>query len=110
VRLETNPQALTAAPEDSASFLSLRCLADANPTANIKWFKDSAPFDASSADVAAPPPLTQNRTVQLNDTVWAAELRFEPIKKHDAGLYSCKATNDVGESAPASYRLDVQCP
>lgn len=112
VRLETSPQPLTVAPEDSANFLSLKCLADANPVASIKWFKDSAPLDASLADTGAspsPPSLIQSRTTQLNDSVWGAELRFEPIKRHDAGLYSCKAANIIGESAPASYRLDVQC-
>lgn len=111
VRLETNPQPLTVAPEDSANFLSLKCLADANPVASIKWFKDSVPLDASLADTGAssPPSLIQSRTAQLNDSVWGAELRFEPVKRHDAGLYSCKAANIIGESAPASYRLDVQC-
>lgn len=112
VRLETSPQPLTAAPEDSASFLSLKCLADANPAASIKWFRDSVPLGASLVDTAAspsPPSLIQSRTTQLNDSVWGAELRFEPVKRHDAGLYSCKAVNMIGESAPASYRLDVQC-
>ncbi|XP_050462024.1 hemicentin-2-like isoform X1 [Cataglyphis hispanica] len=111
VRLETSPQPLTVAPEDSANFLSLKCLADANPVASIKWFKDSVPLDASLADTSASsssPSLIQSTTAQLNDSMWGAELRFEPVKRHDAGLYSCKAANIIGESAPASYRLDVQ--
>lgn len=112
VRLETSPQPLTIAPEDLASFLRLKCLADANPVANIKWFKDSAPLDTLLTDTTASPSpssLIQGKTTQLNDSVWSAELRFEPVKRHDAGLYSCKAANIIGESAPASYRLDVQC-
>ncbi|KAL6254590.1 hypothetical protein P5V15_014642 [Pogonomyrmex californicus] len=108
VRLETNPQPLSAAPEDSASFLSLKCLADANPPASIKWFKDSVPFSALLADGTSSSLPIQGKTILLNDTVWSAELLFEPVKRDDAGLYSCKATNIVGESAPASYRLDVQ--
>lgn len=112
MRLETSPQPLTAAPEDSVSFLNLKCLADANPAPNIKWFKDLVPLGASLTDAASSPSsssLTQGRMMPLNDSVWSAELHFEPVTMHDAGLYSCKATNDVGESVPASYRLDVQC-
>ncbi|XP_029165174.1 hemicentin-1-like [Nylanderia fulva] len=108
VRLETSPQQRTAL-EDSASVLSLKCLANANPIASVKWFKDSIPlgtllFDTSSAS----PSSIQSIGSQLNDSVLVAELRFQPVKSHDAGLYSCKAVNSIGESAPASYRLDVQ--
>lgn len=104
MQLETSPQQFTAAPEDSTSFVKLKCFADANPAANIKWFKDSGPLITSDNAMS----LTQNKT-QLNDTVWGVELRFEPIKRNDAGLYMCKAANIIGESIPASYRLDVQC-
>ncbi|XP_012535548.1 hemicentin-2 [Monomorium pharaonis] len=109
VRLETSPQPLTTAleavPEDSVSYLNLKCLADANPAPNIKWFKNSMQLDAS---LSSPTSLTQSKTIPLNDSVWGAELRFEPVTKQDAGLYTCKATNNIGESAPTNYRLDVQ--
>ncbi|XP_072749907.1 cell adhesion molecule CEACAM20 [Anoplolepis gracilipes] len=123
VRVETIPQPLTVAPEDSASFLTLECLADANPIPSIKWFKDSVPLNASFVDsISSPTPtptptppsssssssLIQSRITQLNDSMWSAELHFKPVMRHDAGLYSCKATNIIGESASASYRLDVQ--
>jgi len=104
-----NPQPPTAVPEDSVSFLNLRCLADANPVPSIKWFKDSVPLDTLINAAASSSPPSQGKLTPLNDTVWGAELRFEPITRHDAGLYSCKATNNVGESASANYRLDVQC-
>ncbi|XP_024876709.1 hemicentin-2-like [Temnothorax curvispinosus] len=104
VRLEMNPQPLTVAPEDTVSHLNLRCLADANPTPSIKWYKDSMPLTASSPS-ALPKP---GKTTLLNGTVWVSELSFDPVIRSDAGLYSCKATNDVSESVPASYRLDVQ--
>lgn len=101
---------LTTALEDSVSFISLKCLANANPAPSIKWYKDSVPLSATlTASSPSPSSLTQDRTMLLNDSVWGSELRFEPITMHDAGLYSCKATNDVGESVAASYRLDVLC-
>ncbi|XP_076645064.1 synaptogenesis protein syg-1 [Halictus rubicundus] len=103
VRLETKPRLLVAALEDSASFMSLKCFADANPSGTIKWFKDSAPITVTGNVVS----LMLNRT-QQNGTGTGSELRFEPVKRNDAGLYSCKAVNVIGESAPANYRLDVQ--
>ena len=96
---------LVSALEDSASFVSLRCIANSNPPAAIKWFKDSAPVMVSNGNVL---PVGYNRT-QSNGTLVESEVRFEPIKREDAGLYSCRAVNVIGESAPASYRLDVQC-
>lgn len=81
------------------SFLNLKCLVNANPNSNIEWFKDSVPLDAS---------IIQSR-ILLNNSMSDSELHFEPVSRHDAGLYACKATNNVGESEPASYRLDVQC-
>ncbi|KYN03000.1 Kin of IRRE-like protein 3 [Cyphomyrmex costatus] len=111
VRLEMGPQPLITAPEDSVSVLDLKCLADANPVPSIKWFKDSVPLDRLLIDATSSsslPSLTQDKTTGLNDTMWSANLHFEPITRNDAGLYSCKATNNVGESVLASYRLDVQ--
>lgn len=83
--------------------MNLKCIADANPNAMIKWFKDSTPI--SSENVLL---LTENRT-ESNSTSTVSELRFEPVKRDDAGLYSCKAVNIIGESSPANYALDVQC-
>ena len=96
---------LAAALEDSASFMSLKCIADSNPMASIKWFKDSIPITAPNNVMLAP---STNRT-HKNNTLVVSELRFEPVKKNDAGLYSCKATNVIGESPSANYRMDVQC-
>ncbi|XP_015594587.1 hemicentin-1 [Cephus cinctus] len=102
VKLETSPRVLTAALVDSASFMSLKCTADANPPATIKWFKDSVSLTSNNIVL-----LAQDHS-ESNKTVSGSELRFEPIKKEDAGLYSCKALNAIGESPPANYRLDVQ--
>ncbi|XP_011500520.1 PREDICTED: muscle M-line assembly protein unc-89 [Ceratosolen solmsi marchali] len=104
VKLETSPRMLVSALEDSSSFISLRCISDSNPTSSIKWFKDNAPIMVSNGNVL---PLGYNRTL-ANGTLVESEVRFEPIKREDAGLYSCRAVNVIGESAPANYRLDVQ--
>lgn len=103
VRFQTSPRWMTSSLEDSTSFMNLKCIADANPSAMIKWFKDSTPI--SSENVLL---LTENRT-ESNSTSTVSELRFEPVKRDDAGLYSCKAVNIIGESPPANYALDVQC-
>ncbi|XP_043680664.1 hemicentin-1-like [Vespula pensylvanica] len=102
VRFQTSPRWMTSSLEDSTSFMNLKCVADANPSAMIKWFKDSTPI--SSENILL---LTENRT-ESNSTSTVSELRFEPVKRNDAGLYSCKAVNIIGESPPANYALDVQ--
>lgn len=103
VRLETSPRVLTAALEDSASFMSIKCLADANPPASIRWFKDT--INLSRHNIVES--IVHNQT-HRNGTLSGSEVRFEPVKKENAGLYSCKAINVIGESAPANYRLDIQ--
>ncbi|KAJ8679689.1 hypothetical protein QAD02_015476 [Eretmocerus hayati] len=107
VRLETSPKILSSALEDSASFVSLRCIADSNPAASIKWYKDSSPIMLPSGGSLS---MGYNRSQAQpgGSSLVESEVRFEPIKREDAGLYSCRAQNIVGESAPASYRLDVQ--
>ncbi|XP_014612836.1 PREDICTED: hemicentin-2-like [Polistes canadensis] len=102
VRFQTSPRWLTSSLEDSASFMNLKCIADANPSAMIKWFKDSTPISDDNILL-----LTENRT-NSNNTSTISELRFEPVKRDDAGLYSCKAVNIIGESPQANYALDVQ--
>ncbi|EFN75304.1 hemicentin-1 [Harpegnathos saltator] len=103
VQIRSNPQPLTAAPEDLESFLGLKCLVDSNPPAEIKWYKGSSPLNDAMLSQ-----LKYNKSQIGADLVQISELRFEPVKKQDAGMYSCKAVNIIGESVPASYSLDVQ--
>ncbi|XP_014467660.1 PREDICTED: kin of IRRE-like protein 3 [Dinoponera quadriceps] len=106
VQIESNLQPLTIAPEDSENFLSLKCLADANPAANIKWFKDSILLDLSTdATISL---LTYNSTQSNGRSRQTSEMLFKPVRIQHGGMYSCKAYNVIGESASASYRLDVQ--
>ncbi|CAG5100846.1 Similar to rst: Irregular chiasm C-roughest protein (Drosophila melanogaster) [Cotesia congregata] len=103
VHTETSPRLLTSALEDSASFMSIKCIADANPPAAIRWYKDSVPLTRSNSIDS----FGQNST-HRNGTMSGSEIRFEPVKQTDAGLYTCKGINVIGESSPANYRLDIQ--
>lgn len=104
--LETVPRSLAAALEDSESFLTLKCLVDANPPAVVKWYKDSELVVRGFEDTVF---VRENRTKTSGSTLMGSELRFEPVKRTDEGLYSCKASNTIGESQPSHYRFDVQC-
>lgn len=104
VKLETSPRLLSAALEESLSFMSIKCTADANPPATVKWYKDSLSLN----ELNSVEQLMHNRTLR-NGSFVGSEIRFEPVKREDAGLYSCKAINVMGESQPANYRLDIQC-
>ncbi|KAK0168845.1 hypothetical protein PV327_002611 [Microctonus hyperodae] len=103
VKLETSPRLLTSALEDSVSFMSIKCIADANPPAAIRWYKNSIIMTRNNFIET----ITHNST-DRNGTISISEIRFEPVKRQDAGLYSCKGINVISESAPANYRLDVQ--
>lgn len=105
VKLETTPRSLTSALEDSESFLSLKCLVDSNPPAVVKWYKDSEPV----VGIEASHYTRENLTNASSPGLIGSELRFEPVKRTDEGLYSCRASNTIGESAPAHYRFDVKC-
>ncbi|XP_011299988.1 hemicentin-1 [Fopius arisanus] len=106
VRIETSPRVLSSSLEDSSSFMSIKCLADANPPATVRWYKDMA--NLSKSNIVEP--ITNNSTLSpgANASLSGSEVRFEPVKREDAGLYSCRAFNNIGESSPANYRLDVQ--
>ncbi|XP_046628143.1 irregular chiasm C-roughest protein-like [Neodiprion virginianus] len=105
VKLETVPRSLAAALEDSESFLSLKCLVDANPPAVVKWYKDSEPVVGFKNSVF---PRDNRTNSSIPGMMGLSELPFEPVKRTDKGLYSCKASNTIGESPSAHYRFDVQ--
>lgn len=105
MRIESSLHPLTATPVESESLVSLKCLADANPPANITWFKDSVSMNS------LPEAMTSlYDRIQINGSTQISELRFKPVKRQDTATYSCKAVNVIGESTEtARYRLDVQC-
>lgn len=38
-----------------------------------------------------------------------AQLRMETVSRHDAGLYSCIASNIIGEGDRVDIEIDVHC-
>ncbi|KAG1652419.1 Leucine-rich repeats and immunoglobulin-like domains protein 1 [Nymphon striatum] len=68
--------------------LEVRCVADANPKANVMWKKagNSAIYEVGE------------------------RLRFNSIERKDSGIYSCSAKNAVGSSAVLELHIDVKYP
>ncbi|XP_075548235.1 kin of IRRE-like protein 2 isoform X1 [Dermacentor variabilis] len=66
--------------------LTLNCVADANPPANILWRKSgqSSIYDISHS------------------------IHFSSIQRTDSGVYSCSAKNDFGESAEIQVTVNVK--
>ena len=74
--------------EDGLDPFRLRCVAEANPAADIVWRK-----------------LGQSSIFSLGEF-----LKFEPVAKSDSGTYICLARNSIGASDEISAELDVKYP
>ena len=74
--------------EDGLDPFRLRCVAEANPAADIVWRKRG-----------------QSSIFSLGEF-----LKFEPVKKSDSGTYICLARNKIGASDEISAELDVKYP
>ncbi|XP_028968276.1 kin of IRRE-like protein 2 [Galendromus occidentalis] len=82
VRLEGNPHQ----DIEEGGNLTVRCVADANPPANIVWRKSG---HASIFGIKE-------------------EITFTGIKRSNSGVYSCSARNDVGDSPETQIVVDVK--
>lgn len=82
IRLEGQP---TRDIEEGDS-VSVKCVADANPPASIIWKKTG--FSSIYA---------------LKD-----QIDFLPVKRSDSAIYSCSASNDVGQSQELEVNIDVK--
>jgi hypothetical protein len=69
--------------------MNLTCLVEANPPAEIAWRRTG---DSPAVVVAT------GRSLVLG-----------PVNRADAGTYSCRATNPLGESEPAEQEIVVHC-
>lgn len=66
--------------------LTLSCVADANPTANIVWRKSG-----------------QSSIYDINPSI-----TFAAIQRTDSGVYSCSAKNDFGDSPEIQVTVNVK--
>ncbi|KAF2368170.1 CD80-like immunoglobulin C2-set [Trinorchestia longiramus] len=73
--------------EEGLDSVSLRCVADSNPPANIIWRKIGKQ-DVFSFD---------------------KKVEFLPVSRKHSARYSCEANNAMGTSAPVSVSIDVKC-
>lgn len=73
--------------EENVHSVRLRCVADANPPADILWRRNEDTAFYSSRD----------------------EIIFKPVHRNYSGTYTCQAKNTVGTSDMLSVKLDVKC-
>ena len=67
--------------------VSLRCIVDANPTANVFW-----------------------RQVGKTDVFsFSEKVIFNPVTRRNSATYTCEARNSAGASDPISVKIDVKC-
>ncbi|XP_076391602.1 kin of IRRE-like protein 3 isoform X3 [Megachile rotundata] len=77
--------------EEGRDQLEIRCLADANPPASIRWRRTKS---SGVTEVAS-----------IGET-----LLFSPIYRNHAAVYICEAANPEGESSPVSVQVSVNYP
>lgn len=75
--------------------LVLDCDVDSNPAPSISWYKDV------QTDVSGVP--------RLQEIERGPQLRLDTVNRHDAGVYTCIATNIIGESDRVDLPIDVHC-
>nr|XP_045622310.1 hemicentin-2-like [Procambarus clarkii] len=72
--------------EEGVDDVSLRCLVDSNPAANVVW-----------------------RVLGETDVFsFQPEVRFSPATRKHSATYTCEARNPVGGSDPISVKIDVK--
>lgn len=74
--------------EEGADSLEIKCLADANPPAHIRWRRSKSTLEIAS----------QRESLILS-----------PIERNHAGVYICDASNIEGESSPKTVQIHVNC-
>ncbi|XP_044588390.1 uncharacterized protein LOC123267682 isoform X4 [Cotesia glomerata] len=79
------------AKKGSPHFLS--CRVTGNPLPTVQWFKDNTNIEDSSPDYA----ITYNNGEAL--------LKFIEVLPDDSGVYTCKATNKLGQASTSANLL-----
>ncbi|CAI2304070.1 unnamed protein product [Caenorhabditis sp. 36 PRJEB53466] len=74
----------------------IECHVDANPTAEIEWFKDGKKIEHSAH-------------LEIRNTVdGACRIKIVPFEKDDCGVYVCVAVNELGQAeTQATYQVEV---
>ena len=75
--------------------LILDCDVEANPAPSISWYKD---INLESGGVP-----------RLQEIAQGPQYRVDTVSRHEAGLYTCIATNIIGESDRGDFAIDVHC-
>ena len=75
--------------------LILDCEVEANPQPSISWYKDVN--------------LESGGVPRLQEIAQGPQFRVDTVSRHDAGLYTCIATNIIGESDRGDFAIDVHC-
>ena len=94
--------------------LILDCNVDANPEPSISWYKD---VQTDGSGVPRLQVFLGDREIHSSSYInfvfqeisRGSNLRLDTVNRHDAGLYSCVATNIIGESERADIPIDVHC-
>ena len=75
----------------------INCLVEANPEnlTSVEWFRDGT--------------LVEEERMNFEGS-WGTTLVIAEVEPEDAGSYSCKAGNEVGEASSESFHLlEVHC-
>ncbi|CAL2029366.1 unnamed protein product [Caenorhabditis brenneri] len=74
----------------------IECHVDANPTAEITWFKDGIKIEHSV------------HTEIRNTVDGACRIKISPFEESDIGVYMCVAVNELGQAeTQATYQVEV---
>ncbi|XP_043221154.1 kin of IRRE-like protein 3 isoform X1 [Amphibalanus amphitrite] len=75
--------------EENVDSVVLRCVADANPPANVFW-------------------RFVSRDTGRTETFYVDTLELRPVTRKNSGTYQCEAGNTVGKSEPLTTALDIK--
>ena len=81
--------------------MNFMCSVESHPVSSIQWFKDGSLYNGTTNTVTTV--STDSKTVLQSSVMFPSG-----IKRSDFGMYSCNASNAVGNSAKSS-QVTVWC-
>ncbi|KAK5984305.1 Immunoglobulin domain protein, partial [Trichostrongylus colubriformis] len=82
---------------DNLFHITIRCIAEGNPTPSYHWTKDEKPFNVA---------MYPEKVLQKPGE---GTLVFTKLDESDAGRYQCQASNDNGTAVSLPTRLEQTC-